>query len=305
MSQSHRLSGRVVEDAENYLAAGQPPANTGADGNHPSVPQPRVGRRQLAKLQSFLSERDLAVLHSVGGLHLVTTRQIERLHFIAPERTSLAASRSTRRALARLHDLGLLTRLERRVGGVRAGSASFIWRLSPVGARLLGDDTRRRSREPSLAHLAHVLGVADLVVQLHERAEAGDVELLAVETEPTCWRPFVGHHGARTMLKPDLRVTLGIGEHELHWFVEFDRGTEYRIALTRKIAAYVAAWRDGGEQARAGVFPRVLWVVPDQRRTEVLSDVCGTASGVPEGMFAVAVTDQAITVLTSMSGGGS
>jgi hypothetical protein len=66
----------------------------------------------------------------------------------------------------------------------------------------------------------------------------------------------------------------------------------------------VAAWRDGGEEVRAGVFPRVLWVVPDDRRAEVIAEVCASTSGVPEGMFAVSVTDQAVTVLTALPAGG-
>jgi hypothetical protein len=145
-----------------------------------------------------------------------------------------------------------------------------------------------------------------LVVLLNEHAREGHgaVELLAVETEPECWRSFVGHHGASVLLKPDLRITLGLGEHELHWFIELDRATEHRAALTRKITAYVAGWRDGGEEARAGVFPRVLWAVPDHERAAVITEVCATTSGVPEGMFLTATTEQAVAVLTALPAGG-
>jgi hypothetical protein len=151
-----------------------------------------------------------------------------------------------------------------------------------------------------------VLDVAELVVQLHEhaRTSAGTIELLSVETEPDCWRNFVGHYGSRTILKPDLRVTLGISEHELHWFIELDRATEHRAALVRKVTTYVAAWRDGGEEVQAGVFPRVLWAVPDDHRAEVIAEVCATTSGVPEGMFAVSLTDQAVVTLTALPAGG-
>lgn len=296
MRSSGRTSGRVERPEQNHLAGTGKKAIKRADDAHPSGV--RYGRRGLLRLRSRLSDRDLAVLHSLAGLKFATTKHLERLHFQDTGLSAQWAARGTRQALARLHDLSLIERLERRIGGMRAGSASYVYKLTPAGARLIGTANRRRSREPSLAHLAHVLEVAELVVRLHERSRTGDVELVAVETEPECWRSFVGHHGARALLKPDLRVTLGVGAHELHWFVEQDRGSEHRPALTRKITTYVAAWREGGEQVRAGVFPRVLWVVPDDQRAEVITEVCDSTSGVPEGMFAVTTNDQAVEVLT-------
>jgi hypothetical protein len=263
----------------------------------------RVGRRQLAAFRASLSDRDTDVLCSVAALHFASTKQLERLHFRSAETTPLAAARATTRTLTRLRRIHLLDHLERRVGGVRAGSAAFVWRLAPAGSRLLGHDHRRRSREPSLAHLAHVLEVADLVVRLHEQARShAAVDLVEVQTEPACWRAFVGMQGARVLLKPDLRLTIGRGEHELHWFVELDRGSEHRPALTRKLSAYLAAWRDGGEQARTGVFPRVLWVVPDEQRADVISAVWQSLPGVPAGMFTSTTSGQAIENLTRRGG---
>jgi hypothetical protein len=304
MRPSHRLSARLDEVSGDDLVDPRRSPIQRADDVHPAGVI--YGRRQLALLRTRLSDRDLAVLQSLGALKYATSRQIERLHFRESHRTPLATSRAANRCLTRLYHLHLIDRLERRVGGTQAGSGSFVWLLAPAGKRLVGESDRRRSRDPSRVHLAHVLDVADLVVRLHEHARAsiGAVELLAVETEPACWRQFVGHYGARVLLKPDLRTTLGIGEHELHWFIELDRGTEHRSALTRKINAYVAAWRDGGEEVRAGVFPRVLWVVPDDHRAEVIAEACATTNGVPEGMFAVSVTEQAVIVLTAPPAGG-
>jgi hypothetical protein len=300
MTTSGRSSGRVESAQPDYLVEAANPAIKSADDVHPSGA--RHGRRRLAELRTQLSDRELAVLHSLADLKFATTKLIERLHFHGLGLTPQWAARGARETLAGLHDLGLIERLQRRIGGLRAGSASYVHRLTSAGARLIGHDNRRRSREPSLAHLAHVLAVAELVVRLHERARHQDVELLSIETEPACWRPFVGHHGARVLLKPDLRVTLGVGEHELHWFAEVDRGTEHRPALSRKITAYVTAWQDGGEETRAGVFPRVLWVVPDERRGDVIRGVWQSLSVVPEGMFLAAVTERAIEVLTSVGG---
>ena len=45
-------------------------------------------REELARLAGELSPRDLAILTDVARLRLVSTRQIERLHFTATEQTS-------------------------------------------------------------------------------------------------------------------------------------------------------------------------------------------------------------------------
>jgi len=304
MSPSHRLSARLIEDSGDDLVDAGRGSIRRADDIHPAGVI--YGRRQLARLRARLSDRDLAVLRSLAVLKYATSRHIERLHFQGDARSQLAASRAANRCLTRLFHLHLLDRLERRVGGTHAGSASFVWTMAPAGKRLVGATDRRRSRDPSLAHLAHVLDVAELVVRLHEhtRASDGAVELLSIETEPDCWRTFVGHYGSQVTLKPDLRVTLGVDVHELHWFIEVDRSTEHRSALVRKVQAYVNAWRDGGEEVRAGVFPRVLWVVPDHKRAEAIAEVCATTSGVPDGMFLTATTDQALAVLTALPAGG-
>jgi hypothetical protein len=305
MSLSHRSSGRAAEPSHNHLADRGIDANSSADGGNSPLSSTRLGRRQLAAVRASLSDRDLAVLHSLEALHFATTKQLERLHFVLLGTRPLAAARAATRCLSRLHDLRLLDHLERRIGGVRAGSAAFVWRLAPAGVRLLGTADRRRSREPSLAHLAHVLAVAELVVCLHERSRRGDIELLAIDTEPDCWRPFIGAHGGRVWLKPDLRLTVGRDEHELHWFIEVDRGTEHRSALTRKLRAYLTAWRDGGEQTRAGVFPRVLWIAPDDHRALVITQTWQSLGGVPDGMFLATAAADAVAALTKLPSGGS
>ena len=93
--------------------------------------RPRTGRRQLQRLRSDLSERDLAILRSARDLDFLSTKQLERLHFPATTHTALGAVRSCRRVLPRLIERRCLIRLERRIGGVRAGSASFVYGLGP------------------------------------------------------------------------------------------------------------------------------------------------------------------------------
>jgi hypothetical protein len=311
MTASDRSSGRVVEPGTNNLARGPESANSGADDSNQLAThhthRPAVGRtgsQKLSLLKSSLSNRQLSILQALDQLKFSAARQIERLLYPLGENgfTPLSAARTSRRDLAELHRLQLVDRLDRRVGGLRAGSASFIYSLSPLGARVLGHSTRRRSREPSLAHLDHVLEVAELVVRLYEEARSGAVELVGIETEPDCWRPVVGPNGSRLTLKPDLRVTLAVGEHELHWFVEIDRGSEHRPVLMRKCSVYLGAWRDGREQAVHGVFPRVLWVLPDAARVDVIISVIDALPGAPTGMFVTTTEDQAMPILMGEGG---
>ena len=261
--------------------------------------KPRVASQDLAIAAIKVTDRDRAVLVSLRDHTYLTTRQVERLHVRDDASLSpLAATRRAHRYMARLFDLGLVDRLDRRIGGTRAGSAAYIWQLSPAGQRLVGRIVERRRPTPGWGHLAHALDVAEVVVRLreHERTSAARL-VLAVETEPTCWRRYVTDYGKKRWLKPDLRVTLNVGGGELHWFVEVDRGTEHRDALTYKANTYLAAWREGGEQVRAGVFPRVLWIVPNTRREAALRDLWAEVAGLPAGMMTTCLRPQAIAAL--------
>jgi hypothetical protein len=57
------------------------------------------------------------------------------------------------------------------------------------------------------------------------------------------------------------------------WFLEVDCATESSTALARKLDLYRQYWSCGQEQARLGVFPRVLWLAPNQTRREQLIEV--------------------------------
>jgi hypothetical protein len=233
----------------------------------------RVGARQLDSLRAGLSARDKALLAAVGALHVAGTGQLRRLLFW--DLTEQGSIRATQRSLARLHSAGLVERLDRRIGGLRPGSSVFLWRLSNAAARLVWPEHNKwRRREPGLAHLAHVLDVAEVVVRLHEAARAGACRLIEVQTEPDCWRHYTTPWGDSRILKPDLRITVHVDGGEMHRFVELDRDTEHRPVISRKIDAYIRAWRDGGETYRTGVFPGVLWIVPTPQRAETIAELC-------------------------------
>ena len=102
--------------------------------------------------------------------------------------------------LNRLEARGAITRLARRIGGIKHGSAVAIWQLGPAGDRYLrarrGEPRRRRYDEPGLTFVAHTLAVADIAVSLLEQAHAHRFELLELELEPASWRSFNGSGAA-------------------------------------------------------------------------------------------------------------
>lgn len=261
---------------------------------------PRLGAAGLRRLQDGLSQRDEAVVATVAAWRLVSARQLEVLHFLGgPDGPSpLTAARTARRTLERLTRQRLLVRLGRRVGGVRAGSAAYVYALGPVGHRLLGSGTPRpRFHEPSSTFLDHTLAVVDVVVGLKQAERRGAVELLDLQGEPGCWRSYGAALGPQS-LRPDLFVRLGVADDELAWFVEVDRGTEHLPAIVRKARAYQAYYQGGIEQASLGYFPRVLWIVPDERRATRLRQALTGTPGLTSDLFAVVTAEHAGTALT-------
>jgi hypothetical protein len=237
-----------------------------------------------------LSDRERAVLQSLATWRYLSTNQLQRLHF-ADHATVGAASRICRRVLQRLGELRVIEHLERRIGGIRAGSASFVWRVGPVGDRLLraanGAGARARRKEPSWRFLDHCLAVTDCYLALVEAGRRGRLELLTYQAETACWRPYLGPHGALETLKPDLYAVTASGDFEDSWFIEVDRGTESLPTLLGKCRQYARYRQTGREQAARGVFPAVLWVVPDEARARALVRGIRRAHGTDQNVFRV------------------
>lgn len=225
----------------------------------------------VGPLADELSMRDFAVVQIVAEHRFVTARQVERLLFY-DHSSPLSGARVCRRVLSRLTQQRLLARLDRRVGGVRAGSASFVYALGSEGGRLLAG-TRYRVTEPSSLFLDHTLAIADARVELAVAARARLLDLVEVEIEPKSWRRFSGPGGAPAFVKPDMYVVTGRGEYEDCWFIEIDRSTESPAALGRKCRSYDLYWRSGREQATHGTYPLVLWVAPDEKRANRIESV--------------------------------
>jgi hypothetical protein len=255
----------------------------------------------VARLRERLSTRDVAIVRQVGELRLMSARQIGAIHFPGSGHDNAAAAmRARQRVLARLVRDGLLMALDRRIGGVRAGSAGLVLGLGPLGQRVLSlDGPRRRKHEPGGRFVDHTLAIAQLVVDVQVAARQGSLELLACQAEPTCWREF-GAIGGRRVLRPDAFLSLGVGEYELRWFIEVDRASESLPVVTRKCRLYGDYYQAGVEQGRGGVFPRVCWIVPDELRAERLRRAIARDRQLPAGLFVVTTEMQSVAALASL-----
>lgn len=239
-----------------------------------------MSAHRIAPLEQRLSERDVRMLEDLERFRLLTTRQLQRLHFpaapLGPHATRSSATRGTSRVLNRLEELGVIARLQRRIGGIKHGSALTVWQLGAAGDRFLrarrGDPKRRRYEEPGRTFMSHMLAVADTAVVLIEQANAGRFELLELDLEPACWRTFTSGSTAPITLKPDLLVVTADAETETHSFVEVDLGTEHLPAVLRKCGTYQRYHATGNEQHTRGLFPAVVWIVPDPVRAKHIKD---------------------------------
>jgi hypothetical protein len=171
-------------------------------------------------------------------VQVASSRQLEVLHFSGLKDSSRARQRSN--VLHRLISLGLLARLPRRVGGLRAGSAGYVFALNILGQRLLGRSKVRTPPTRSWPFLNHALALTDLYVAAAEAEADGRLDFLRFIPEPQCWSLIEGD----VPLRPDAIVSVkpAIGDWTDHWAVEVDQATERPVRLRAKLMTYWEAY---------------------------------------------------------------
>jgi Replication-relaxation len=264
---------------------------------------PYMTAERLRALDAQLSDRDRAVLRRVAELRFVSGGQLGRMDFPDVPR------RTVREALLRLKRLDVLERLPRSVGGVRAGSPAYVYRLSSAGQRLaalhgwLPSASRWRAHVPGTLFVAHALKAAELHALLVEADRAGRIELIELAGEAASRRRYGGPLGPR-VLKPDSFARVGSGEYELVFFIEIDMGTEGSRALTTKLRQYADYEASGQEQAERGVFPLTLWLAPDAERVGVIADCIRLLPRPARSLFRVAPFTEVEAVIANPGAGG-
>jgi hypothetical protein len=247
-------------------------------------------------VSSRLAERDWQILGTVRAFRFLTTRQLARQHFALRDPHAVIP-RIANSALQRLRDLGLLINLERRIGGVRAGSGGHVWQITDLANRILIDHLgeeagpRLRPSEPSTTFLDHTLAIAELVITLQSTSRDG-VEIDRLQVEPESWRTYLGAAGETRTLKPDLASTSQTGGYTDFYFWEVDRATEAPNRVIRKCLQYQQYRNTGAEQRAHGLFPAVVWVVPNKRRRDQLLRRLAAEPEIDQRLFTVIELNQ-------------
>ena len=281
--------------------ATQPPS----PASQPIDPLPlhRLSQRRLVTLANHLPNREQEIVRTVELFRLLRADQIRRL-FFREITTDAGCARVCRRSLADLADAGVIRRLDRRVGGVGGGGSGYVYAVTAVGRRLLaywngtGLGSDRGVHEPGAGFVEHTLAIAELYVTLVEADRDRQLELLAFDAEPTCWRTYTTPFAATVIVKPDALVRVAAGEYEDVSFVEIDRATQGRGALLRKINTYVAYYKTGREQTATGVFPQVVWITTTAARGRFLTELIAGLPADGHQLFGVTTIERALTILT-------
>lgn len=219
-----------------------------------------------------LSAKEEQILKFLLKAKYATTKQLARLYF-ADSVNSSTALRRANLTTKKLNDKGYIRHLDRRIGGVRSGSGSFVWAISIKGLKWLKyfkpslAITRQNNYEPTWHHLEHTLAISEIYVQLAELKNKRLVQSIDnFQFEPNSWRGWLDNHAGRMILKPDCYIEISLDNYLYNYFVEVDKNTESLARVINKSKQYIRYFNLNIEQKDTGVFPLVLWVVPDEKR---------------------------------------
>lgn len=290
---SDRWTGRVESAGSRSLETTGYRRAKADDYSHSPISGSRLSQRRLQELAGLLGPRDRTVLDALGAVRILSGSQLERLAFdeIAPS----ARGRIRRRVLGRLIECGLVVTLDRRVGGVRAGSAGLVYALSAAGQRLLAieSDTRttrrRQPHTPGALFLTHALAVSEIyagLVQTVRRVPGLRVEHFAVESAAR-WKPS---RSEEQILRPDALAILALEEVEDVWWLEVDRSTESLPRLNGMLHRYLE-FAVSGSVGPGGVVPRVLISVTSPQRQAAVKGLIRRLPPPADELFVVVQED--------------
>lgn len=206
-------------------------------------------------------DRDVRVLLSLAWAGILSTRQIERLHF--PSR------RTAERRLRALFDHGLV---RAHLQG-EALHRENVHTLTKRGAAMLESDRGvdpghvRLARLPKTRKLKHTLAIRDVFVSFLEAERDGLLQVVDFRFEgDLAHDPAVGLPG----IVPDAICTVRALDHDRVLLVEVDLGTETKAMLEKKLVSYRAALA-GAHAGRHADARTLLIVAHDPRRAASLA----------------------------------
>lgn len=223
-----------------------------------------------AKKNIRLGQRDLRILKAVGDYQVLTTSQIQRLHFPSISRT--------RKRLRQLSECGLL-RQYRRAVVVGTGSSDALYSLTPKAIKTL-----ERAGAISKPHNLRVSGIRSELFLDHTLARNDfriglelacrfqrDIELRNWKQDRSVARSVSLVHGDRSPTMERLTIVPD-GQFDLirhgeirRFYVEIDRGTTSLRRIRLKMMGYVQLFLAPQE-----VECTVLWSANSTRRMQHL-----------------------------------
>ena len=259
-----------------------PSTPAGGRKKNSSQPPTRLSFHRLQAIDENLDQLSRRVLRFLLRFTVSTTSQLTCLFYM--DRISQHARElACWRMLHRLHDHGLIACLPRRVGGLTGGSTPSLWYLTNAGTKLAQQNSKpekqsmriRKNEPPATSILNHKLMVVETYVQLNQLKQDERLDVLDFQPEPACWRQYLTYTGGLNTLKLDAwaHTIAHNAKYEWYWFLEIDMSTENLATINRKADVYEAYRRTGSEQQHSSVFPKVIWIVPDQTREHQLNQL--------------------------------
>jgi hypothetical protein len=258
----------------------------------------------VEQLAERLSPRDWSIISTINRLRLVSSSQLERLHF----HKLTGRSRSVKRGqvLKRLADAGVLMELPRRVGTTYRGSEEQRYALDSAGQQLarlraIQDPSGvnvRRPRTPGERFVSHTLAVSELYVELVEAARSCSFSVKRFQAEADAYWP----DGLGGWIKPDAFVWLERPMLAHYWWYEADRATESLPVVRRKLLTYLD-FVNRGQRGPDDVMPWVLVGVPDDRRREAVQALADELPEPANALFRVTtMAESAQTMIRKITG---
>ena len=237
----------------------------------------RISQRYLYHGGKPMTNQHFEILQFLADARLATSSQLARL-FFAESPTHRSQIRRSNLATKQLKEAGFIYHQPRKIGGWTKGSSSYIWSLTYKGWKKLKEvnssiSLRFRNRvDFSQNHVEHTLAITEIFVELKELERLGKIKLEEFHYEPKSWRYYSDIGGSSLVLKPDAFAKIIVGEYEDFYFFELDRSSESLTRIANTCKKYIQYYNTGIEQRVNDIFPFVLWIVPDERRKENISN---------------------------------
>lgn len=257
---------------------------------------------RIRRSADSLLPREAAILTMLAALRVATADQLARVVFRDKSRpTSL---RLAHRHISRLTDRGLIRSHPNLSPSHRSGPHDHVHVLTAQGTRVIGRAHglgigQRKSWHPSASRLEHWLTIGDLYVGLVEASQDDAFTIIKFDAEGDARRQYLDAAGRTRTIQPDAFVYLKTRDMLLSWFVEVDRGSENPGRISEKCRAYRNYELADLEYQQHGVFPGVMFIVPDEHRKQKIDRVIAAQPADARGLFWVSTETEAVKLLTN------